>query len=177
VCRAARRLEEDENRSVALCLKLLVFTGMRSGEAKGLRWENVDLEGRRVHLPDTKSGKSQIVVLSPEARDILEACREFRAGGNPFVFPGQGVGGHLTDLRGCFQRSRDRAGLGGDVVIHTLRHTYASLLANSGVDGRVIQESLRHASSRTTQRYAHLSDRRLDEAAAVVADQIRKATG
>lgn len=121
---------------VALCLKLLVFTGMRSGEAKGLRWENVDLEGRRLHLPDTKSGKSQIVVLSPEAKTILEECREFRTEDNPFVFPGLGNGGHITDLRGCFHRSRDRAGLGGDVVIHTLRHTYALLLANSGVDGR-----------------------------------------
>ncbi len=89
---------------------------MRSGEAKGLRWENVDLEGRRLHLPDTKSGKSQIVVLSPEAKTILEECREFRTEDNPFVFPGLGNGGH--------------------VVIHTLRHTYALLLANSGVDGR-----------------------------------------
>ena len=91
-------LEEDENRAVALFLKLLVFTGMRSGEATGLRWENVDLEGRRLQLPDTKSGKSQIVVLSPEARDILEECQEFCTEGNPFVFPSL-----------------------GDAVMHTLR--------------------------------------------------------
>jgi len=57
-----------------------------------------------------------------------------------------------------FVLARERAGLGVDVTPHTLRHTCASRLAQSGVSMAVIKAWLGHKSMRMTDRYTHLND-------------------
>jgi len=56
-----------------------------------------------------------------------------------------------------FERARNSAGLGKDVVFHTLRHTYITRLVSAGVDIRTVQELAGHKTIAMTMRYAHLA--------------------
>jgi integrase len=56
-----------------------------------------------------------------------------------------------------FERARDAAGLGKDVVFHSLRHTYISRLVMEGADIRTVQELAGHKTITMTMRYSHLA--------------------
>jgi integrase len=79
-------------------VKLLLFTGMRRGEAISLRWEHVDMERGTLFLPRTKSGKSRTVVLNDLAKGVITEMAQSR-NGNPYVFPGKNPGTHLAEPR------------------------------------------------------------------------------
>ena len=67
-------------------LLMALFTGMRRGELMRLRWENVDLSARTLHLPTTKNGDPLNLPLATYLADLLTKRRE-QAGKSPFVFP------------------------------------------------------------------------------------------
>ena len=67
-------------------LLMALFTGMRRGELMRLRWENVDLAARTLHLPTTKTGDPLNLPLATYLADLLTK-RKKQAGRSPFVFP------------------------------------------------------------------------------------------
>ncbi len=73
-----------------------------------------------------------------------------------------------STYRGAFDRAKERAKLGDDVTIHTLRHTCASRLVQNAVDIRRVKEWMGHKSLVVTMRYAHLAPEHLFEAAAAL---------
>jgi integrase len=135
-------------------IRLLCLTGCREGEILGLRWEDVDLERGFLRLDDTKTGRS-IRPLGAPAAEILAALP--RAEGSPYVLPGEKPGTHLVELKRVWAAVRHAAKL-GDVRIHDLRHSFASVPAIGGESLLVIRSLLGHADVKTTQRYAHLGD-------------------
>lgn len=76
-----------------------------------------------------------------------------------WLFPGQQAGKHLTErsAQKVFDQALARSGVNNTVGIHSLRHSFATHLLESGADSRYIQELLGHASSHTTERYTHVS--------------------
>ena len=103
-------------------IRLLMLTGCRLGEIMTLQWEHVDIPGKALRLPDSKTG-AKVVHLGQPAVEVLEKIE--RVEGNPWVIVGTKPGARLTDLQPFWQRVRARAGL-KDVRIHDLRHTFAS---------------------------------------------------
>ncbi|WP_449244474.1 tyrosine-type recombinase/integrase [Desulfobacca acetoxidans] len=93
-----------------------------------------------------------------------------------FVFPGR-EGRQRTEARRGVNRVKQLAGLPDDFrPLHGLRHTFASWSASSGnVDLYTLQKLLTHKSFATTQRYAHLRDERLKNAANLAGDLIQSA--
>jgi integrase len=75
-----------------------LFTGMRRGELMALRWENVDLTARTLHLPRTKNSDPLNLPLSSFLADLLTERKE-QAGESAFVFPGPGKQGHLVETK------------------------------------------------------------------------------
>ena len=73
-------------------------------------------------------------------------------------------GERLKYIHQAWDRLRKKAGL-PHLRLHDLRHQYASMLINSGYSLYVVQNALRHRSSSTTERYAHLSTKTLQDAA------------
>lgn len=103
------------------------------------------------------------------ALELLTQLYGTRDEGCPWVFPARTGKGHLVDLRKSLQRALDRAGL-EDIRPHDLRRSYASLLANAGVDIYQIKDLLGHSSVAVTQQsYAHLQQSTLRTASEVVA--------
>ncbi len=80
-----------------------------------------------------------------------------------FVFPGGGSNGHVTEIKKVWKTVCEEAGISG-CRIHDLRHTYASILASSGLSLLVIGQLLGHTQQTTTKRYAHIHDDPLREA-------------
>jgi integrase len=157
IARFIAALDARPERVTANAIKLLLFTGMRRGEAISLKWDCVDRERGTLFLPLTKSGKSRTVVLNSLALGVIDEMAEMRVKGHPYVFPGKNRGEHLAEPRKTFEGVRDALGL-GDLHLHDLRHTFASVAVQNGASLFEVQKLLGHASSQMTQRYAHLGD-------------------
>lgn len=78
-----------------------------------------------------------------------------------WLFAGSQPGRHLTEraVQKVFDKTKEKAGIMKDVSVHTLRHSFATHLLESGTDLRYIQELLGHASTKTTEIYTHVSKR------------------
>jgi integrase len=119
-------LDARKDRAAQL-IRLLALTGLRRGEAFNLRWEEVDAEHSVLRLRDTKTGES-VRPLSPAALAVILAQPRTCA----YVFPGE-VGGPTRSVDRAWRTIRKAAGLGLDVCLHTLRHSFASFAVNAGV--------------------------------------------
>lgn len=164
------RLRLEEPASIA-AIRLLILTGCRSGEIKGLRWSEVDFERRCLRLGDSKTGR-KTVYLNSAALQILVGIK--REPDNPYVIVGAKPGSHLIGLTRPWFRIRKRAGL-EDVRLHDLRHTFASVGAGIGLSLPMIGNLLGHTVPATTQRYAHLAANPMLEAAERIGGEIAAA--
>lgn len=162
----------EKNRVAVDVLKLLLLTGTRREEILHAEWSHVDLQQRTLFLPTTKAGKSRHVLLNDEAHDLLRNIVRDPACGYVFVNP-KTHQRYNTPVK-AFKRLLERANIEG-VNIHTLRHTFASLAVKNGLSLYKVQHLLGHASSVTTQRYAHLDQETMLDATNVVGGVVRQA--
>jgi integrase len=174
--RVGQVLREMEQEGIELpssiaAVRLLMLTGCRLGELMNLKWEYVDVTGRALRLPDSKTG-AKVVHLGQPAVKVLEKIE--RVEGNPWVIVGTLPGARLSDLQPFWQRVRARAGL-KNVRIHDLRHTFASTAVVSGQGLPMIGKLLGHTQVQTTARYAHLAADPVKTAADQVAARIAAA--
>jgi integrase len=170
-----REMEDEgiELSSAIAAARLLILTGCRLGEIMTLQWEHVDLAGRALRLPDSKTG-AKVVHLGQPAIDVLTGIKKVDK--NPWVIVGTLPGARLADLQPFWQRVRARAGL-KDVRIHDLRHTFASTAVASGQGLPMIGKLLGHTQVQTTARYAHLAADPVKLAADAVANTLSHALG
>jgi integrase len=143
----------------AAALRVLMLTGARLNEILTLKWSFVRLDKECLFLPDSKTGEKTIR-LGDAAIEVLRGIP--RVEGNPFVMVGHIHGTHLVNLHKSWDLVRIKAGL-EDVRIHDLRHSFASVAADSGASLPMIGGLLGHAEPQTTARYVHLVDRHLHE--------------
>ncbi|MCY4551995.1 MAG: tyrosine-type recombinase/integrase [Defluviicoccus sp.] len=162
--RLSRRLSaccERYPRQVAI-IRLLLLTGCRNGEILTLRWS--DYREGRLFLRDSKTGP-RTVWLSGPARRILDSLERR----NRWMFPASRADRPLNrawlDL--FWRRLRAEAGL-GDVRLHDLRHTHASIALRQGETVLAIGKLLGHADPATTLKYTHSTDAAAVEAAETV---------
>lgn len=170
-----RLLVQTRGTRFELTFNLIANTGLRRGEALGLRWEAVDLDAGEVKVETTlqatrnglqvregaKSAKSRRRVrIAPEivawlwhhkAEQATQrlAAHQWEETGLVFTRPD---GRHVSPdaFSRDFKKSRDAAGLPDGVHPHKLRHTVATLLLDAGVKIRAVADILGHASVRIT---------------------------
>ena len=163
--RLLKALETDENQTAAQSIKLLLLTGARRNEITQAKWEHIDWQKKTLLVPCSKSGRPRLIQLNSAALELLRSLpREL---GNAFIFPSPVTGRPSASLHFPWTRIRKRAGL-TEFRLHDLRHSYASFLVNNGVSIYVVQGLLGHANVRATQRYAHLANETLSEAAELI---------
>lgn len=173
---------------LAPILRLAITTGMRRKEITGLRWEDVNLADRMLHVcEDSKTG-TRAIPLGGDAWAVLEAQRERRREVgrevgrlSPYVFTNADGNHYHTRLGRSLISNHTRGALKSagiaDASFHTLRHSAASLMVQAGVSLYEVQRILGHSTPTVTQRYAHLHPEhlrgavaRLDSALAGVVD-------
>jgi integrase/recombinase XerD len=155
----------DDIRDRALFL-LLLRTGIRIGEALGLRLSDLDIKGRKVHLYEgEKNSMGRVVYLSDDALFAIKLWLRRRNQNQAFVFYGRS-NGHLcySTGRGLFVKYLKKAGLDQKgYTVHCLRHTFASELLNAGMRLECLQQLLGHQDIEVTRRYARLTDTTREE--------------
>lgn len=183
----------EDNTQFNRIIKVLLYTGMRSGECLGLRWQDIDFENRTIHIentltdvggkhwlqpPKTKTS-NRYIALSDALADIFREQKKYNDEkiaklGKDYSYPEM----VFTTDKGNYV---DRSGLNTQfrrfvkdtdfdfITLHSLRHCNATLLINSGIDLKIVSELLGHSDVSTTANvYADV----LDSAKAKVADLI-----
>lgn len=142
-------------------LDLLFATGIRVGEAASLRLTSY-LPDQNAFLIRGKGNRDRLAYLvSPATLDLQRRHREARlrletASGALFL----NSRGEAIATQGIAQVLRSlarEAGIDRNITPHMLRHTVATMLLRNGMDLRLVQQFLGHASIVTTQRYTHLT--------------------
>jgi len=150
----------DDIRDRALFL-LLLRTGIRIGEGLGLRLNDLDIKGRKVHLYEgEKNSMGRVVYLSDDALFAIKLWLRRRDKNQEFVFYGKSQG-HLCYSSGryLFVKYLKKAGLDQKgYTVHCLRHTFASELLNAGMRLECLQQLMGHQDIEVTRRYARLTD-------------------
>ena len=164
-------LEELERRDLATyrMAAISLFTGLRAGEVFNLKWKSLNQENGLLWVMDSKSGKSRAVYLPEPVQDLFQGMTP--EGPESLIFPGPG-GKVFLQIPRVFDRAVKKLGFNEGIedrrekfTYHSLRHTAASFLIQSGVDLYTVKEILGHGSIALTERYSHLADSALKEAA------------
>jgi integrase len=178
IAAAVEGLDAYGRTPAADCIRLIMLTGCRPGEAMLATWSQLGAQPGFWVKPSatTKQRREHRLPLSAPALQLIDEIRARRGEVEPgdYVFPGQLPSQPLRQLRRCWDAVCKRAGLSG-VRIYDLRHTFAATGAGGGLSLLLIGRLLGHVQARTTQRYAHLADDPLREAADKIANAITKA--
>ena len=163
---ATNELEKTESPYIIAAIKMLLFTGRRTSEILTLRWEYLDFENSKMHLPETKTG-AKTFHLSSTTKQLLFSLPS-REG---FVFKSVVSGKRVTIVRHIWKKICKLADI-DNVRVHDLRHTYASLAIHQGFSLPIISKMLGHTDTRTTERYAHLHDDPVNQAVDKIDQQL-----
>jgi integrase/recombinase XerD len=147
-------------RNLAL-VDLLFATGMRVGEVSALNMEDFVVP-ESVFRVKGKGGRDRLAfVVDEQTRGIQQDHLELRcriaSSSRALFLNASGERLSTQGIANIISQFRKDAGIERHITPHMLRHTVATLLLRNGVDIRVVQEFLGHASIVTTQRYTHVS--------------------
>jgi integrase/recombinase XerD len=151
-------------------LMVLYATGIRRTEASLLKVSDIDSERMVIHIQQGKGSRDRDVPMTPK---LLDALRKYFRWKRPKVYLFPSTAGHrgveqpLSDHTIWYicSEAAKRAGIKKKRIgAHTLRHSFATTLMESGTDLRTIQLLMGHAQLEHTTRYLHLSQRHLHAA-------------
>lgn len=168
-------LSEHPNQIAANAVRLQLLTGARIGEVLSARWTDFDLDRGVWTKPShhTKQKRKEHLPLSGTARSLLVEMNADNSKASAWLFPGRSPDQPYRDLKAFWRSVTKAAGL-ENYRIHDNRHTHASHLVSSGLSLPIVGRLLGHTNPSTTQRYAHLADDPLREAAEVMAEKVRQ---
>lgn len=168
---------------------VLIDTGCRRGECCGLKWEDVDLEGRvltirrnlcytpqkGVYVDTPKSGKVREVDIGPETAALLASLRGQSKGGYVFTREDGVEPMHPQSPTRYLKKLSAKCGV-PDLHPHKLRHTFASVAITAGADVASVSEALGHSDKAVTLRmYTHADAESRRRAAQLFREAIKKA--
>lgn len=135
-------------------LTTIYASGLRVSEAVALTPADIDSSRMVLRVDQGKGRKDRYVMLSPRLLDVLRDYWRIERP-RPWLFPGDGVGAHITKnaVEQACQKAHRAAGIDKPVTPHSLRHAFATHLLEAGADVRRIQLLLGHRSLSTTSRY------------------------
>ena len=160
-------LQQRENQRLYELTTLLLFTGARFSEVARLTWSDINFNTSLIFFASSKDGNARYIKMSNRVLEVVNTLYKNKI--NNLVIPTIN-GNKYEKMPKEWQIEVDKLIPGNDdankdrLTTHSLRHTHASWLAQSGVDILHIKEQLGHKKIETTMRYSHLIDDRRHEA-------------
>ena len=155
-------LDNLKNLKHKAMISLQYGCGLRVGELLSLRPEHIDKHRQTLTVINGKGRVDRRVKIT---ESLLILLRDYYKAYRPkeYLFEGQ-TGGKYSDrsLNQVLKRTAIAVGISRHVSSHALRHSYATHLLEGGVDLRYIQELLGHKSSKTTEIYTYVSNKKLE---------------
>ena len=148
----------------------LLLTGARKNEALQAQWQDIDFSRGQWRIPQAKSGRVRYILLSQGVIDLFRSLQALQLS-TRYVFPNPKTRLPYRSISQPWSTARIAANL-EKVRLHDLRHTFASILINGGRSLYEVQALLGHTNSKTTQRYAHLEARTLQDATSVAVNSV-----
>jgi site-specific recombinase XerD len=149
----------------------ILYCGLRPKEVFSLTWGDIDIGKGLMMLRDTKNKKNRIAFMTSAVKEFL--AQMIRGNNDDLVFP-HPDGKKYTEISRVFERIVKELKLNEGVtdrrqkvVFHSLRHTYASWMVESGVDLYTVKTLLGHSTLAMTERYSHLENGTLQKAVRV----------
>ena len=141
-----------------ICLNTIYACGLRLLEGTRLRVKDIDSDRKMIHVVEGKGGKDRYVPL-PDHTLMLLRHHWVTHRNQEWMFPSRnGLAAiNETAIQKAFRAALRASGVHKAASVHTLRHSYATHLLEAGVDLRIIQVYLGHASPSTTAIYTHLT--------------------
>jgi integrase/recombinase XerD len=152
-----RNAEDEYNLKKGLITETYIKTGLRNSELCNLRIEDIDFNTCIFKVRLGKGNKDRLGImpkglLSTFARDLLKGRKSgylfLNNRGNPFS---------TRSIQYIIQEIKEKSGITKKIHPHSLRHTFATILKESGVELRDIQKLLGHTNIETTTIYEHMS--------------------
>lgn len=167
----SKLLEHIPNPEFRDLVLFAVMTGARMGEIISLRWRNIELEAKLIHIRNsdefvTKSKKSRTVPVSDSLYNIL-ICRN-RATDEYVFTTKKGEPFKQNYVSKKFKSFVRAAGLDDRLRFHSLRHTTATLMIKSGIPIFDVCKVLGHCSTQVTEKYIHIVSGELHSAVNVI---------
>jgi integrase len=134
----------------ALCLRFIILTASRSAEARGARWDEIDIENAVWVVPGSrmKAGRPHRVPLSDEALAVLKQAAAMRMANSPFVFPGPNSGKALWDV----SVSNALHAIRPDATVHGFRSSFKTWASETArYPARVVEIALAHVNPNKTE--------------------------
>jgi len=140
-----------------LIIMFLYYAGLRLDEARNIKWQDIDFDREIIHVKAAKGDKERVVFLH---KKLAEALKMHGTGREGMVFVSQRGGKYnKRTIQQMIKHASEKAGLKKKATPHTLRHSFATHLLESGADIRYIQQLLGHKDLKTTQIYTHVASR------------------
>ena len=152
-----RFLEAVPSLKARTALTTAYAAGLRASEAVSLKVADIDSDRMVLQIRHGKGAKDRTVMLSPQLLDVLRTYWRL-AKPKEWLFPGRGEKPiDVQVLHAACRSAANAAGLTKKVSVHTLRHSFATHLLESGVDIRIIQVLLGHGNLSTTALYTQVA--------------------
>lgn len=142
-------------------LTLIYSAGLRVDEAVHVSAKDILTERHQIHVRKGKGGKERFAILSDTLLQLLRRYWKTSAEcKDHYLFPGQDPTKPITpsSIRKVLTATKTKIGIHEKLKVHSLRHCFATHLLESGVDIRIIQILLGHATISSTEIYTHLRD-------------------
>ncbi len=154
----SRLFQATDNLKHRCILKTIYSGGLRLGELCNLRIQDIHSDRKQIFVSSGKGKKDRYTTLSDSLLvELREYFREYRP--SYWLFEGQSGGQYSRrSVQAILRKAVDKSKINAHATVHTLRHSYATHLLESGTSLRHIQDLLGHASSKTTEIYTHLSN-------------------
>ena len=138
--------------------------GLRSSEVVNLKVQDIDSARMQIRIRQSKGKKERRVMLAPTLLTCLREYWRVEKPGHDWLFPGEPSSKAISTraVRLRVKRAAKEAGITKAMSIHTLRHSFATHLLESGADIRLVQVLLGHRSLQTTALYTHVSQARIN---------------
>lgn len=151
-------INQIRNKKHKLIISLIYSAGLRISEAINLRINNLDPVRGIILIEQSKGKKDRQAPLSEIINSMIEQyLKEYKPKRYLFESTQPGVKYSAKSIQNIFSTACQKAEIKKHATVHTLRHSFATHLLESGTDLRIIQEILGHSSSKTTEIYTHVS--------------------